>query len=107
MGDVIGDLGLGGLVVVFLIGAAFVALAGSTLAKAGDRIADVTGLGGALVGMILLAGATSLPEIFGVVTALSAIFVVPTANNAIVRAVTAQSAILGSVTASSASCSMG
>jgi cation:H+ antiporter len=72
MGDVLGDLGLGGLVAVFLIGAAFVALAGSTLAKAGDRIADVTGLGGALVGMILLAGATSLPEIFGVVTAARA-----------------------------------
>jgi cation:H+ antiporter len=55
--------GLGGAVLLFLASAAIVVVAGVMLAGAGDEIATRTGLGGALVGMILLAGATSLPEI--------------------------------------------
>jgi cation:H+ antiporter len=40
-----------------------VVLAGVRLAQDGDRIADRTGLGGAWVGAILVAAATSLPEL--------------------------------------------
>jgi cation:H+ antiporter len=48
---------------VFLLSAAAVVLAGIRLAQDGDRIADRTGLGGAWVGAILVAAATSLPEL--------------------------------------------
>lgn len=69
MSDLFDGLVLWQLAVVFLLGAVLVAFAGSALARTGDRIAELTGLGGALVGMILLAGATSLPEMVGVITA--------------------------------------
>lgn len=48
---------------VFLISAAVVVVAGARLAHNGDTIAARTGLGAAWVGAILVAGATSLPEI--------------------------------------------
>lgn len=48
---------------VFLLSAAAVVLAGSRLSRDGDAIAERTGLGGAWVGAILVAGATSLPEL--------------------------------------------
>ncbi len=48
---------------VFLVAAGVVVAAGTTLARTGDEIATRTGLGGLFVGMFLLAGATSLPEI--------------------------------------------
>ena len=48
---------------LFLVAGGFVAAAGTVLARSGDEIATRTGLGGLLVGMLLLAGATSLPEI--------------------------------------------
>ncbi len=51
------------LVVIFGLSAAAVAGAGIVLARTGDVIAERTGLGGLVVGMFLLAGATSLPEI--------------------------------------------
>jgi len=51
------------LVATFFGLAAVVATAGTILARAADRIAAVTGLGRLLVGSILLAGATSLPEL--------------------------------------------
>lgn len=47
----------------FLSLAAVVAVAGTVLARAADAIADATGLGRLLVGSILLAAATSLPEL--------------------------------------------
>jgi len=47
----------------FLLSAVVVVLAGIRLAQDGDRIADRTGLGGAWVGAILVAAATSLPEL--------------------------------------------
>jgi cation:H+ antiporter len=47
----------------FLISAAAVAGAGIRLAKDGDSIAESTGLGGMWVGAILVAAATSLPEL--------------------------------------------
>ena len=51
------------LVLQFLALAAVVAGAGTLLARAADSIAEATGLGRLLVGSILLAAATSLPEL--------------------------------------------
>jgi cation:H+ antiporter len=48
---------------VFSLGAATIAVAGVFLTKFADAIADITGWGRLLVGSILLAGATSLPEL--------------------------------------------
>jgi cation:H+ antiporter len=47
---------------LFLIAAVVIAVAGTFLARTADRLADRTGLGEALVGGFLLAGATSLPD---------------------------------------------
>lgn len=51
------------LILQFIAMAGVLVLAGSVLALAADRIATVTGLGRALVGSLLLAAATSLPEL--------------------------------------------
>lgn len=51
------------LILQFLILAAIVAAAGTFLALSADRIAEITRLGRLLVGSLLLAGATSLPEL--------------------------------------------
>jgi cation:H+ antiporter len=56
---------------LFVAMSAVIVGAGILLAKAGDRIADKTGLGGLLIGMVLVAAATSLPEI---AVAVSAVF---------------------------------
>jgi cation:H+ antiporter len=50
-------------IVVFAASAAVIMLAGTFLARAGDSIATRTRLGGLFVGMLLMASATSLPEI--------------------------------------------
>lgn len=63
MPDWTAGFGLPALVVVFGLSAGVVAGAGIVLARSGDAIAERTGLGGLVVGMFLLAGATSLPEI--------------------------------------------
>lgn len=55
---------------VFLLSGAAVAAAGTRLARDGDRLGEETGLGGLWVGAILVAAATSLPELL---TDLSAI----------------------------------
>jgi cation:H+ antiporter len=47
----------------FLALAAVIVTAGSFLARYGDAIGEQTGLGGSLAGLILLASATSLPEL--------------------------------------------
>jgi cation:H+ antiporter len=57
---------------VFALMSAVIIGAGVMLAKSGDRIADVTGLGGLLIGMVLVAAATSLPEIAVAVSAVVA-----------------------------------
>jgi cation:H+ antiporter len=51
------------LLLQFLLLAAVVAGAGTALARAADAIAEATGLGRLLVGSVLLAAATSLPEL--------------------------------------------
>ncbi|MBL7130129.1 MAG: hypothetical protein ISS45_01780 [Candidatus Omnitrophica bacterium] len=48
----------------FIICTLLILLAGRKIAKCGDIIAEKTGLGGLWVGLLLLAIATSLPEIF-------------------------------------------
>ncbi len=45
-------------------------MAGSLLAKAADAIAEITGLGRLLIGSVLLAGATSLPELLVDISAI-------------------------------------
>ncbi len=57
------DLPLLATSAIFIAAGAVVVGAGIVLAKAGDQIAERTGLGGLFVGMLLLAGATSLPEV--------------------------------------------
>ncbi|MDZ4851644.1 MAG: sodium/calcium exchanger protein [Pirellulaceae bacterium] len=47
----------------FLVLAVVVALAGTFLAKSADQIAEITRLGRLLIGSVLLAAATSLPEL--------------------------------------------
>ncbi len=54
---------------VFVASAALIVYAGAKLTTYGDRIADLTGLGGLWIGMVLMAAATSLPEIFTDVSA--------------------------------------
>lgn len=56
---------------IFLATAAVVVYAASKLAEYGDVIAVRTGLGGLLVGTILLAGATSLPEIIAAISSFN------------------------------------
>jgi cation:H+ antiporter len=56
--------------VLFAVMSAIIIGAGVLLAKSGDRISDVTGLGGLLIGMVLVAAATSLPEIAVAVSAV-------------------------------------
>ena len=58
--------------VIFAVMSMIIIGAGVMLAKSGDRIADVTGLGGLLIGMVLVAAATSLPEIAVAVSAVVA-----------------------------------
>ncbi len=51
------------LVLEFLFMAALIVVAGVILARSCDRIAELSGLGRSLVGLVLLATATSLPEL--------------------------------------------
>lgn len=54
---------------IFLLSAAVIVYAGTKLSRYGDQIADLTGLGGLWIGVVLMASATSLPEIFTDVSA--------------------------------------
>ena len=58
--------------IVFVSMAAVVVLAGTRLAAYGDEIAERTGMGGLFVGTIILAFATSLPELVTDITAAAA-----------------------------------
>lgn len=57
---------------LFLVGGAVLVRAGASLAVSGDQLAERTGLGRMLVGMLLVAFATSLPEIATDVVAVAA-----------------------------------
>lgn len=54
---------------IFLGSAVVIVYAGTKLSRYGDQIAEKTGLGGLWVGVLLMAGATSLPEVFTTVSA--------------------------------------
>jgi cation:H+ antiporter len=56
----------------FLLCAALIGIAGFRLSRYGDVIAEITGLSGSWIGLILLATATSLPEL---ITGISAVTV--------------------------------
>jgi cation:H+ antiporter len=51
------------LLAIIAAAAGVVVVAGVVLARSGDQLAERTGLGGMVVGLLLLAGATSLPEV--------------------------------------------
>lgn len=55
----------------FFISAAVIVIAATQLAKYGDIIAVRTRLGGMFIGILLLAGATSLPELLTTISSLS------------------------------------
>ena len=57
----------------FSLCAALIAVAGTKLSRYGDIIADKTGLGGAWIGLALMATVTSLPEL---VTGISSVALV-------------------------------
>lgn len=57
---------------LFLLSAVVIVLAGTKLSHYGDRIAEHSGLGRLWIGVVLLAAATSLPEVF---TAVSAVLI--------------------------------
>ena len=48
----------------FVCGAVVIVLAGTRLSRYGDEIAELTGLGRLWIGVVLVAGATSLPPFF-------------------------------------------
>jgi cation:H+ antiporter len=54
---------------LFLVNAVAIVLAGAKLSRYGDRIAELSGLGRLWIGVVLMAAATSLPEIFTTVSA--------------------------------------
>ena len=54
---------------VFLASAAVIVYGGTKLSRYGNQIADLTGLGGLWIGVVLMAAATSLPEVFTTVSA--------------------------------------
>ncbi|MDH5682199.1 MAG: hypothetical protein OEZ36_11465, partial [Spirochaetota bacterium] len=51
-------------ILMFIVASVLTVLVAMRLAHYGDAIADTTGLGHSLVGLILLSAATSLPELF-------------------------------------------
>ena len=56
--------------VTFALSAMVILVAGTKLSQFGDRIAEYSGLGRLWVGVVLLAGATSLPEMLTVISAV-------------------------------------
>jgi cation:H+ antiporter len=54
---------------VFLLSAVVIVVAGTKLSQYGDQIAEYTGLGGLWIGVVLMAAATSLPEVFTTISA--------------------------------------
>ncbi len=55
--------------VIFALSAVVIVLAGTKLSQYGDQIAEHTGLGGLWIGVLLMAGATSLPEVLTTMSA--------------------------------------
>ncbi|ALA60293.1 sodium:calcium antiporter [Nitrospira moscoviensis] len=54
---------------VFAVSAGVIVVVGTKLSRFGDQIAELTGLGRLWIGVVLMAAATSLPEVFTTVSA--------------------------------------
>lgn len=65
-------LSLGQAYVRFALAGAVVTVAGVALSRAGDALAESTGLGQTFVGSVLIAAATSLPEVVSTLSAAAA-----------------------------------
>ena len=65
----------------FAVCLGLIGYAGSKLSRYGDIIADKTGLGGAWIGLILMATVTSLPELITGINAVS-LAAAPTSRSA-------------------------
>lgn len=63
----IGDFPLPAAVAALLAAAVVVLLAGPRMARLADRLADITGLGEAVVGAVLVGAATSLPDVLATI----------------------------------------
>ena len=61
----------------FLLCSLLIVYSGTRLAKYGDKISDLTGIGKAWLGLVLMAGVTSLPEL---ITGLSSVTIVKKPN---------------------------
>jgi cation:H+ antiporter len=68
------------LVIGFILCAALITYSGTRLSKYGDIIAELTGMGKAWMGLIMMAAVTSLPELF---TGFSAIVLIDSPNIAV------------------------
>ncbi|QEH42682.1 sodium:calcium antiporter [Chitinophaga sp. XS-30] len=64
----------------FLTCSALIVVCGSQLSRYGDIIAELTGVGKAMFGLVVMAAVTSLPELF---TGISSIFIVDAPNIAV------------------------
>ncbi len=53
----------------FVVSASAIVFAGTKLSRYGDQIAELTGLGRLWIGVVLMAAATSLPEVFTTMSA--------------------------------------
>jgi cation:H+ antiporter len=78
---------------LFLFSAALIAVAGVHITRLADRLADITGLGEALLGAVLLGGTTSLPGIVASVSTAYQGYPELSVSNAI-GGITAQTAFL-------------
>jgi cation:H+ antiporter len=76
------------LILGFILSSALITFSGTKLSKYGDVIAELTGMGKAWMGLILMAAVTSLPELF---TGISAIVLIDSPDIAV-------GSIMGSLT---------
>lgn len=77
---IVGEPGLGLLLVEFCVCTAFVVVAGIKLSRYGHWIGEATGLGGAWIGVVFLACVTSLPELATAVGTVAAVGGTPGAD---------------------------
>lgn len=74
---------LGLVILTFALAALVIGVAGTRLSRLADRLADLTGLGEAIFGAVLLGGTTSLPGIVASVTAAAGGYAEMAVSNAV------------------------
>jgi cation:H+ antiporter len=89
------SLGLGANAAIFVIAAVAIWIAGTRLERTVDVVARRTGLGQAFSGMLLLAAATSLPEVATTITAVAVLHDPTLAVHNLLGGVAMQTAIIG------------